>query len=306
MVEEAGTFEVVDSRYLPFSQEQLGEHFLSDPDDHMRPYLDSANRYHDFRRQHGDGDGIPLKEAAYPCQIEKDERFWTATALMTFARSDDAPGNFAQLLERGFGSITDAVGIPSWHECLRGKLRLCLEPTLPSPIGYKRWLQSHLRERQFIPYVLRACRASEGRALEGPTHVDALLLNEDNGFAVFFEAKVLSDISYHVSFDARRNQIARNIDVMLERNEHLGHPLSRRDPDRTLFTLLTPQVFRDEPHSRLYGWLLNDYRSGPASLARDIGHRGQEDWQRVSRRLGWLTWEDCAAVLPHSCPWLPV
>jgi hypothetical protein len=29
-----------------------------------------------------------------------------------------------------------------------------------------------------------------------------------------------------------------------------------------------------------------------------------EDWQSVSQRLGWLTWEDCNEVLPGSCRWL--
>ena len=38
------------------------------------------------------------------------------------------------------------------------------------------------------------------------------------GVAVIFEAKVLSDISAHVTFDLARNQLARSIDVMLEAN----------------------------------------------------------------------------------------
>lgn len=38
---------------------------------------------------------------------------------------------------------------------------------------------------------------------EGPTHVDAVLLNRATGLAVFFEVKVLSDI-YGVTFDPLR------------------------------------------------------------------------------------------------------
>ncbi len=38
------------------------------------------------------------------------------------------------------------------------------------------------------------------------------------GVAVLFEAKVLSDISCRIEYDATRNQIARTIDVMLECN----------------------------------------------------------------------------------------
>jgi hypothetical protein len=42
------------------------------------------------------------------------------------------------------------------------------------------------------------------------------------------EAKVLSDISAHVTFDLARNQFARSTDVMLEANPTLAAPLSLR------------------------------------------------------------------------------
>lgn len=296
--------DVIDHLYLPFSVQQLRQHFLSDPDGHILPFLKSAERYHEFLNNHPDRTRLPLDQSRYPCQIEKDERFWTATTLMTFYHSARRQANFAELLSRRFGAIPPIGEIKSWADCLTGTLHLFLEPTLPSPPGYRNWLQQHVRERQFIPYVLDAADSPPGKALEGPTHVDALVLNEDNGFAVMFEAKVLSDISYQVSYDVRRNQIARNVDVMLERNSDLSPPLNRRDPHRTLFVLLTPEVFRAYPHSRLYGWLFRDYRSNPDALARDIPHRDPEDWHRIVQRLAWLTWEDCKAILPEACPWL--
>jgi len=173
---------------------------------------------------------------------------------------------------------------------------------------YKRWLGENPSRRQIVPYVLDAAyrRGTDAvrKGLEGPTQVDAILLNADNGFAVLFEAKVLSDISYQVSFDAMRNQIARTIDVMLEPNANLPEPLSLHQPERTLLAMLTPEVFGQYPHSRPYGWLLDEYRSNPEALARDIPHRQSVDWPEVARRIGWLTWEDCEQVLPRSCPWL--
>jgi hypothetical protein len=86
--------------------------------------------------------------------------------------------------------------------------------------------------------------------------------------------------------------------------EH-GHAVrvSKRDPERTLFALLTPRLFQEAPHSRLYGSLMEDYRSTPESLARDLPHR-EADWAQLSRQIGWLTWEDCEEVLPGACPWL--
>jgi hypothetical protein len=140
--------------------------------------------------------------------------------------------------------------------------------------------------------------------LEGPTHCDALLVNAENGFAIIVEAKVLSDISYSVSFDVLRNQLARSIDVSLDWNRKLPPPLSQRDPDKTFVLLQTPELFRKAPHSRLYGWLFNEYRRSPGSLQRDLPHRQHTDVTAAAARLGWLTWEDCRTILPGACSWL--
>ena len=51
------------------------------------------------------------------------------------------------------------------------------------------------------------------------------------------------------------------------------------------FVLLTPELFRQHPHSRLYGWLLDEYRRQPDALAKDLPHRST-DWSAVSGRIG--------------------
>ena len=51
---------------------------------------------------------------------------------------------------------------------------------------------------------------------------------------------------------------------------------------------------------------MHDYGENPSALARDLRHRSSfttSEWERLSKRIGWLTWEDCNAVLPQSCPW---
>ena len=92
-----------------------------------------------------------------------------------------------------------------------------------------------------------------------------------------------------------RNQLARNIDVMLDGNPGLQPPLTKRRAERTRFILLTPEVFNRHPHSRLYGWLLPSYQQHPAALARDLPHRRAGDadggamaldWPAISKRLG--------------------
>lgn len=144
---------------------------------------------------------------------------------------------------------------------------------------------------------------NHARPLEGPTHVDAMFLNVTNGFAWLIEAKVLSDVSYSVAFDNSRNQIARNIDVMLDNTSQPGAGLEKRNPERSLFGLLTPAQFKDLPRSRLYGRLMPEYRSKPEALAQDLSHRTGVDWPLVSRRVGWVTFEDFEEARPGACPW---
>lgn len=308
--------QLIDPIYLPFSVEQLRGHFTpterDTPDEEvarqLRYYLARAERYRRFQTDHPDRRGLPLSELRRPCQIEKDERFWVVTCLMNCFYSADRTERLSVLMSQCFGDLPPLTDVTSWDECFGGPLHLFFEVGLPSPPSYKRWLGENLTQRQIVPHVLDAAyrRGTDDvrKGLEGPTQVDAILLNADNGFAVLFEAKVLSDISYQVSFDAMRNQIARTIDVMLEPNANLPEPLSLRQPGRTLLAMLTPEMFRQYPHSRLYGWLVDEYRSNPEALARDIPHRQSVDWSEVARRIGWLTWEDCEQVFPGSCPWL--
>ncbi len=87
---------------------------------------------------------------------------------------------------------------------------------------------------------------------------------------------MLSHVSTHVTFDVARNQLARTIDVMLEAPV-LRPPLSSRKPERTFLVLLTPALMQPE-------------RAGNLAEATE--------------RLGWASWEDCNAVVPHACQWL--
>lgn len=116
----------------------------------------------------------------------------------------------------------------TWAECFDGDLSLYFEAHLPSPSSYKPYLRQNPPEHNLIPYVLLGgfLVRVNNRDFEGATHVDALLLNPRNGFALLVEAKVLSDISYHVSFDVTWNQIARTVDVMLDSNSSLTPPLA--------------------------------------------------------------------------------
>jgi hypothetical protein len=303
-------------KYLPFTADQLREHFapvvgVGEKDRHLTYYrasVDQARKYAELIRR-----GIEPTPAQTRLgrQMEKDERFWLATALMNLYRADGGSARveaFARLLERA--GLHPRSGFPRWEDALAGPLELFFEVNLPSPRRYRDWLRDHLDERAPIPY-LREEAAAPGSRLEGQTKADAMLLARDTGVAVIFEAKVLSDISTHVTFDVARNQLARTIDVMLEANSKLRPPLSLRRPERTFLVLLTPALMQIEragdaiSKSRLYGWLMPAYRDPNSSLLRQhLPHRDGYELAEAADRLGWASWEDCQTVAPGACPWL--
>lgn len=297
---------VIDPVYLPFSREQLRRHFTGNADPNLLKFEKSATRYREFLQKHPDLTNITLNEAKKPRQIEKDETFWTAACLKALYEHPQFKLQLTKLLCQLYGATPPLDGLATWNDCLTGDIHLYFETRLPSPQTYVTWLPSQLPERQIIPYIRDAATRKSGRPLEGSSHVDALFVNPLNGFGLLIEAKVLSDIATSVSFDNQRNQLARNIDLMLERytDDSVGSVISQRRPERSLLALLTPKVFARKPKTRLYGWLLRDYQENPESLARDLPHRSEVEWSRVSKRLGWLTFEMVEMLCPGACPWL--
>ena len=134
------------------------------------------------------------------------------------------PGRRRSAAFWGRAGLRPPSGFPRWAAALAGPLALFFEVNLPSPRGYREWLRNHLDERVPIPY-LREMAAARRSRLEGQTHANAMLLAPGTGVAIIFEAKVLSDVATHVTFDMARNQLARTIDVMLEENPQLPDPL---------------------------------------------------------------------------------
>jgi len=297
--------DVIDKTYLPFTPEQLRSHFTNDVAGQIDYYQKSAARYHEFMGSHTETTGIPLTKARYPRQIEKDERFWTVTALKHIFDDPARNALFSKLLTETYGPTPPLSGMESWDDCLSGDLKLYFEAQLAPPPADVSWLRKNIADRQMIPYVLDASQRNSSLRLEGATHVDAILVNVSNGFSWLIEAKVLSDVSYSISFDHYRNQIARNVDVMLHNSSQPGSALENRDPENSVFSLLTPGSFKQYPSSRLYGWLMKEYTTNPDALKRDLSHREGMDWNALSRRIGWLTFEDFERMRPGTCPWLP-
>lgn len=223
-----------------------------------------------------------------------------------------SPSQWAELMKRAFADFPPMKGLKGWEQCFEGKLSLFLEAPMPTPADYaNEWLPDNLAERNVVRYVVEA--GTDKKRLEGTSQADAVIVNEDNHFGIVFEAKVTADASYEITFDMMRNQIARMIDVMLEK-PHVTTAvgaLSERDHHSSVFVLITPRVFQKHRQSRLYGFLMDEYMAldkGPVMLKRDLPHRASGndiDWSNLPKRIGWLTWEDFDEVVGKSCPWLP-
>lgn len=295
---------MIHETYLPYSRNELRQHFVADAESNIDYFVKSAARYNEFLSQHQTTVGIPISKARGPRQIEKDERFWTAATLKHVF---DHPGRNAQLallLSNCFGDVPPLNNFAKWSDCLDGELALYFEAQHPSPASYTSWLTTNISTRHLIPYIFDAADRTSVRPLEGPTHIDAILINATNGFGVLIESKVLADSSCDVSFDCMRNQLTRNIDIMLQAYTDLRFYLNKRIPDHSLFCILTPQIFRDNPQSRHYAHLLTEYKSGVNALARDLPHRQRAQLLTVPDRIGWLTFEDVKLTFPGACPWL--
>jgi hypothetical protein len=294
---------MINDLYLPFTKEELASHFYGDYEKWVEYFQNSASNYKEYQQNVDSLSPVKIADCKTPRQIEKDERFWTITTLKKLFDKPDRKILFSNLLADAFGYKPPVNTLNTWDECLSGNLQLFFEADLPSPKQYSVWLHQNINQRHFIKYVLESSLHSVKRGLEGPTQVDAILINPDNGFAVIFEAKVLSDISKDITFDIFRNQIIRNIDVMLESNEkHTNPHLQKRDPEKTLFSLLTPDYFKKNKRSRLYGWLFESYKFDSSMIQQDLPHRKDLDCLNISERMGWMTFEDCFKAIQEEIP----
>jgi len=287
------TGDVIHEIYLPFTADSMREHFLlaaeagAGVEKYTRAWAERV-------AQAGSKD---------PAFLARDETMWTAAALVAIHRSETPKQSWIRLLSDSLGGTPPFGDGESWDSLLGDEdLNLYFEVGLRSPARYREWLSQNLATRHPLSEQ-RDASADRGIALEGRTHLDALLLAPSTGFRVHFEAKVLSDIDTKTKHDALRNQLARNLDCMWDGS---GVPsLPRRESQRSVLLLLTPELFRQRRTSRLYGNLFDLYREDPAALHGDLPHLEIAECEHLSKRLGWITFEQVRDVEPGACRWLP-
>jgi len=221
------------------------------------------------------------------------------------------------LSEDVFGKRHDRPAPPKFDH-LEG---VHIEVVLPEILQYREYVQ----KRIFIdgPYHFYKDRKKklseklqkEKASFEGSTNLDTLISGKNNGrnIHLFIEAKFLSDISKDIKYVPVRNQIARNIDCAIDLMTAGGEDL--KGLEDFWFLLLTPGIFRTERYggpvhspiapflpqrSRLFCYKMEDYLH-PDFLRRDLPHWGDildtEHWNLISKRIGWLTYEDIADVV---------
>ena len=151
--------------------------------------------------------------------------------------------------------------------------RPVLWSAVPSPPVYEAASRVRMRESGNREWVLRSQNPDP---VEGSSEIDVTF---DHGqFLVYVEAKLGSDISMDTKYDPQRNQIARNIDCLIE-----------SAGDRTpIFWLMV----RDEAPDRAYVQLMKAYKTDPTILARDLPHREPSKLKEVARNLTILLWSD--------------
>lgn len=271
---------------MPFTEECLMKYF--DGNNQLQQVIYFKYSIAKYKKYEEQKSMVKTKFKTYR-QAEKDERFYTArTFVNIFEDENNRIDRLKEMLKIAFGDkpLFNNNKFKSWDEALGTKQKLILEHQLPAPKLFKKELSNNLEKHHFIPHIIEMGCDKKGfrKNLEGATHVDAYIYCEETKLRIIIEAKVLSDISYDVRYDIARNQIARNIDCMLEDREW-----------ENLFLLLTCKYFKDHPETRLYGYKMKDYQTNQFSIRNDLNHRNDlsdEEWRNLPNRIGWITWED--------------
>ncbi len=143
----------------------------------------------------------------------------------------------------------------------------------PAPPPYDRRLRERLAASADPE---RIARARDPRPLEGPCEIDLVLTGRTQ--IGFLAARLGSDVRSSTTYDPQRNEIARNIDCLLEN-------AGARTP---FFWMLVA----DRSSERLYTRLIQRYREDPRELARHLPHRPPEFLIPVAESLAIVAWRD--------------
>jgi hypothetical protein len=149
--------------------------------------------------------------------------------------------------------------------------------TAAAPRAYEALSRERMRASDNLAWCKRSFDAGP---VEGPSEIDITLEGRD--YIVFVEAKLGSDVSLTTTYDPERNQIARNIDCVLE-------VCGKRHPVFWMFV-------RDRQPTRAYVQLMDRYRTA-AEMNRSLPHRAISRLSEVAAALAVVTWSELLMLL---------
>ena len=191
-----------------------------------------------------------------------------------------------ELREDKKDTIEEILKLANVHESLEESVSLSFEKQFKPPTGYLKWLNNEVANHP-INYIRKKGieHTNRGKRLEANTHVDAVF--ESKNLLILVEVKFTSDISYDVTFNPHRNQLARTIDVGIEEAEKKGKKL--------VVLLCTPSEFYHK-RSRLYYYKIQEY-SDLIKISQDIEWRLVEDIKTHLLKVAWLPLEEVIKIV---------
>jgi hypothetical protein len=196
---------------------------------------------------------------------------------------------FAPLLlrENSGEMVQEILRLANIQEHVEGESKLRFEAQLSPPNGYLRWLQTDVLKHP-VKYVREQARdhIERGKPLETNTHVDVLI--ESENLLILVEMKFTSDISAQTTFNPRRNQLARLVDV--------GISEAQKKKDRRLAALVCSPSESFLSKSRLYFYKIQDY-SNFEEVKKDIKWREQKEIVKYVSAVAWVPLEKVISII---------
>ena len=183
--------------------------------------------------------------------------------------------------------IDEILKLANIHEHFEKPVNLSFERQYQLPKGYLKWLTKEVGNNP-VTYIREQGKehVKRGRRLEANTQVDAVI--EAKNLLILVEVKFTSDISSQTTFNPKRNQLARTIDV--------GISEVKKSENRKLVVLLcSPSEFYLEK-SRLYYYKINEY-SDFNRVGEDISWRDSRDIKKNLLAVAWLPLERIIKII---------
>lgn len=310
--------DTLSSLYLPDKIEVLQKHFYKTPDDWSEKFKNKAAIYNENAHLHETHSSQSNQKEKR--QLEKDEPIWTMRLLIDLWEHNKLPKLIHKYDERGRSLTEIEKMIGQKKNDNQSGLQLFFEVNIQPPDSLLQWMVEQGETFHPVPYMQNAFRHNQetNHKLEGSSQIDAIFMNRRTGFILMIEAKYLSDCSVDTSFHPYRNQIIRNLDILMDISQNHNRDinddffksgkgkislLENVNKETSYFALLTPDMFHSDAsavYRRYYSYLFETYKHTNGTLANDLPHIASSvyrnsksgyrpDFNAVRKNMMWFT-----------------